>query len=147
VDKENLESRNISIGGQIEIGSNKQHYPFFSGQITDVNVWDQSLSTNKIQDFGLNCNDQLFQHSPPSLINWHNATMKNHSGSISSFNITREETCLWTDDQIWLFSLLIFFEKAFSLCHNIGGKFYLPQNETELQKLIFQSNNTGLKLL
>ncbi len=140
MDKENLESRNISIGRQIEI-------PFFSGQITDVNVWDQSLSTNKIQGFGLNCSSQLFQHSPPSLINWQNATRNNHSGSISSFNITRKETCLWTDDRIWLFRLHYSFEKSFSLCHNLGGKFYLPQNETEFQKLIFQSKNTGLKLL
>jgi hypothetical protein len=146
VDKENLESRNISIGRQIEI-AHYQDYPLFSGQITDVNVWDQSLSTNKIQGFGLNCSDQLYQHSPPSLIDWQNATRKNHLGSISSFNITREETCLWTDDRIWLFRLPNSFEKSFSLCHNLGGKFYLPQNETEFQKLIFQSNNTGLKLL
>jgi hypothetical protein len=77
------------------------------------------------------------------MIDWQNATVKNHSGSISAFNISREETCLRANDQILLFKLLISFEKSFLLCKNLGGKLYLPKNMTELQKIIFQKD-TGV---
>ena len=145
MDKEHLETRNISIGNKLEIAK-CQNVSFSSGQMTDVNVWNRSLSTMELQDFSLNCSNQHYRLSPPYMIDWQNVTMKNQSGSISGFNISREEICLRADDQILLFKLLISFEKSFSLCKNLGGKLYLPKNMTELQKFIFQKN-TGVKLL
>jgi hypothetical protein len=141
VDKENLESRIVSIGGELEI-ANYQN-TFFSGLMTDVNVWDQTLSTNELQDFGLSCSDQLYRLSPPTLINWQNVTTENHSGSITRFNVSREETCLRSDDRVLLFKHPIPFEKSFSLCGNLGGKLYLPETKTEFQKFLSQVTNPG----
>ena len=146
VDKENLGSRNVLILSELEI-ANYQNLFFFSGRMTDVNVWDRTLSTDELRDFGLTCSDQLYRLSPPTLINWQNVTTKNHSGSISSFNVSREETCLRSEDRISVFKHPISFEKSFSLCHNLGGKYYLPENKTELQKFIFQVTDPGVILL
>ena len=60
MDKEKLEQRNVSIEGELEI-ANIQNMYFFSGQMTDVNVWDRSLSTDELQDFGLNCSKHLYR--------------------------------------------------------------------------------------
>ena len=142
VDKENLESRIVSIGGELEI-ANYQNTFFFSGLMTDVNVWDRTLSTNELQDFGLSCSDQLYRLSPPTLINWQNVTTENHSGSITRFNVSREETCLRSDDRVLLFKHPIPFEKSFSLCGNLGGKLYLPETKTEFQKFLSQVTDPG----
>ncbi len=145
MDKKHLESQNISIGNKLEI-ADCQNVTFSSGQMTDINVWNQSLSTKELQDFALNCSNQHHRLSLPNMISWQNVTMTNHSDSISGFNISREETCLRSDNQILLFKLLISFEKSFSLCKNLGGKLYLPQNMTEYQTFIVQKD-TGVNLL
>ena len=78
----------ITIGGKTQVDGRR-----LSGQITDLNFWNQPLALTEIEEFSSGCNTTNFlEKIKPELVSWSKANITRGS-STSNYTMKREMFC------------------------------------------------------
>ena len=86
VDKSFFQNEETSPGHFITVGH-------FSGQLTDLNVWNQPLTSLAMEKFSLGCKNDLFESYPPYGLKWSTTKIIDDSNFTLRPEIKREEIC------------------------------------------------------
>ncbi len=78
----------------------------FTGQITDLNIWNVPLSREDIETYALKCNQNLQEER--KVINWEKLKDFKMGNLTRILNITRTDTCFVDGGKIYLNFLVEF---------------------------------------
>jgi hypothetical protein len=114
---------------------------FFTGQISDLNIWNRSLSHEEILKFSLSCDSDFVEQSNPSILLWPLANFTNIGKSTEKSTIHRKNLCQQSTDSKLKSKIVIFPKFSTSdfysqHCKNLNGEPIYPQNDKDIQYLI-----------
>ena len=64
----------------------------FPGQMTDLNIWNLPIDHITLDNY-MNCNDPLFLHQPPTLINWNKYKLAKKGNMTYNTMMPRSTVC------------------------------------------------------
>ena len=86
IDKAFIQKEKMSPGQFITVG-------YFSGLLTDLNVWNQQLTSLEVEEFLMGCKNNLYESNPPNGLKWSTAIIIDDSNFTLRTEIKREEIC------------------------------------------------------
>jgi hypothetical protein len=130
--KEQQEKINVST---ITLGSY-----FFTGQISDFNIWNRSLSHQEILKFSLSCESDFVEKSNPGILLWSLANFTSQGNSIAKATTNRKYLCQQNNDSKPKTKMLVFPKSSTSEfysqdCKNLNGVTFYPQHDRDIQYL------------
>ena len=113
----------------------------FTGQISDLNIWNRSLSPEEILEYSLNCDSDFAQKSSPSILLWSlaNVTIKGNASikdTIPWKNLCQQNNESRPETKIVLLPDFLSYEFYSKHCQNLNGVMFYPQNEKDIQHLM-----------
>jgi hypothetical protein len=141
---------NLTVDGQPEkidlstISLGKDH---FSGQISDLNIWNRSLSHEEIINYSFSCDSAFVEKSNPAILLWSFANITIQGNLAEKAVIPRKNVCQQNYDAQPKTKKLIFprfFRCIFNSkqCKNLNGEMFYPRSERDIQRLIEQAGSS-----
>jgi hypothetical protein len=108
--------------------------------MTDLNVWNRSLTFNELERFAFECDESLYT-SVQSVL-WTNQSFANRSSSLQVFSVKREKLCKIPPPKTKIFPSKVTFESAVTICSQLAGKMPLPLNISEVNDVVKSSGKS-----
>ncbi len=126
---------------QIDLSTISLGLATFTGQISDLNIWNRSLSHEEIINYSFNCDSDFVEKSNPVILQWSSANITIQGNSAEKAAIPKKNVCQQNYDSnpktkkgiLPRFFRCIFNSKQ---CKNLNGQMFYPQNEKDIQSLI-----------
>ena len=130
----------LSINSTLKIGWMEGKKDLFSGKITDLNVWNRSLTLNELERFAFDCDESLFSPLQPVL--WSKCSFTSKSSSLQVLSVKREKLCKISAPKTKIFPSKVTFEAAVTLCSHLAGKMPFPRNASEVIEVVKSSGKS-----
>ena len=119
---------NIFLLNGFSFSRNKFLYPF-RGEITDLNIWNKTLSIEDINKWG-NCD-----FGSGNLVNWKEARFKLRNIEVTDVNM--DKICQIKDPQrVIAFHEKMNFNETLKFCQKIGGKVVVAEDSKALKIMV-----------
>jgi hypothetical protein len=145
--KEVLNLTEAGLPLQIDLSTIGLGLATFTGQISDLNIWNRSLSQEEIVIYSFNCDSDFVEKSNPTILQWSPANINIHGNSAEITVIPRKNMCPQNYDAQPKTKKVIFprfFRCIFNSkqCKNLNGEMFYPRNEKDIQSLIERAGST-----
>jgi hypothetical protein len=118
----------------------------FSGKVTDLNMWNEPLSTEDVSLFSKCKMRELLLLNIGMPIKWTEAILKFTSNETKVFNISYEELCPpKVPSKLKLFNSLMKFEEAKSVCGHLESQMQLPMDVDDFKAFSDLGNQYPMK--
>ena len=124
----------------------RSNFSNFSGQISDVNIWNKSLNKEELSSFIVDCKNQNNQTNSPNILDWSQASQTIQNVNIPISKVARDTFCkgpLEAREQIFIFPLELSMDDSYSLCENLGGHFPIPRSGQQYQNIFAKTFPKG----
>jgi len=121
----------------------------FTGQISDLNIWNRSLSQEEILEYSASCDFDFVQKSNPGILLWSLANITIQGTDAEKATIPRKHLCHQVNDSksntnIVLFPRSLKYVIYYQQCKNLNGEMFYPQSVKDIQILL---ENIGSSLV
>ena len=117
----------------------------FTGKITDLNMWNEPLSVERVSLFSKCKMTELLQLNIGMPIRWSDSIFKMISNETKKFSISYEELCPQKIvSTLQLFHLLVKFEEAKAICIHLNSQIKLPMDYDDLKDILILANTNQM---
>ncbi len=143
---------NFTEGNQqetIDISTISLGSTHFTGQISDLNIWNRSLSQVEILEYSLGCNSDFVLKSNPDILLWSSVNITIQGNSANKTTIPKKDLCQLSNEaklktKKVLFPRNLDYAYNFKQCKNMNGEMFYPKNDNDTQYLL---ENIGSSLV
>ena len=105
---------------------------YFTGQISDLNIWSRVLSNEELEQYSNGCNYEFVGNSKPDIISWSKANVSFQDNFTLTTKIPVEAFCQEKPET----ELILITQYDSKHCRKFNGEMFYPRNSSHLQLLL-----------